>query len=135
MQERPNGITLLAIVFIALGVLSLIWSGLVFGVGGISAMFSSLFGSGSSGTFNVWSGFLGIVAAAVQIACGVGLWMLKRWGWYLALIGAGISIVQGLFGLFSGGVFTFLCVGLGLVIPILILIYLLRPNVRAAFGV
>ena len=80
-MNRPTGITLIAILFIALAILSLLWSGLVFGVGGLSAMVGNLFGAESIqafGTSSGWSGFLGIMLAAVHIAVGVGLILMKK---------------------------------------------------------
>jgi hypothetical protein len=42
--------------------------------------------------------------------------------------------VQGIVGIFGGGPFAFMCGILGLAIPVGILIYLLRPGIRQAFG-
>jgi hypothetical protein len=137
-MKRPTGITVIAIVFIVLAVLSLLWSGLVFGVGGLSSLVGGLFGAGSVaafGTSSAWSGFLGIITAGVQFVVAFGLLAMKKWAWILALIGVGLTVFQGVVGLFSGGIFGFMCGGLGLVIPVIILIYLLRPTIRSAFGV
>jgi len=72
MNQRPVGVTLIAIIFIGLGILSLLWSGLVFGVGGLSSLFGSLFNAenmAAFGTSSTWMGFLGILAAA-SADCG-----------------------------------------------------------------
>ena len=138
MKRRPTGITLIGIVYIILGILSLLWSGLVLGVGGFSALFGGLFGAENVAAFGASSGiagFVGIITAIVQIVTGGGLLALKRWAWYLALVAVGLTVITGILGLFGGGLFAFLCGGLGLIIPIIILIYLLRDPVRAAFGV
>ena len=69
-MKRPTGITIIAIVYIVLAVLSLLWSGLVFGLGGLGSLFGGLFGAdnvAAMGTSSAWSGFLGIVTALVQI--------------------------------------------------------------------
>ena len=137
-MKRPLGITIIAILFIALAILSLLWSGLVFGVGGLSAMFGSLFGAESVksfGTSNSWSGFLGMLIAAVHIAVGVGLFLMKKWAWYLALVAVGLTVIQGVVGMFGGGLFAFMCGFLGLLIPAGILIYLIMPKVRQVFGI
>lgn len=138
MKRRPTGITLIAIAYFILGFLSLLWSGLVFGVGGLSATFGSLFGAENiamMGSSSVVSGFLGILTAIVQIAVGYGLWTLKRWGWYLALVGVGLSVLQGIMGMFYGGLFVFFCGLLGLLLPVGILLYLLSPRIRTLFGI
>ena len=37
-MKRPTGITIIAIVYILLAILSLLWSGLISGVGGLSSL-------------------------------------------------------------------------------------------------
>jgi len=137
-MKRPTGITILAIVYIVLAILSLLWSGLVFGVGGLSSLFGGLVGAENVAAFGVssgWGGFLGIITAVVQLIVAIGLLSMKKWAWILALIGVGLTVVQGVISMFAGGVFGFMCGGLALIIPVIILIYLLRPTIRGAFGV
>lgn len=138
MKKRPTGITVLAVIYILLGLFSLLWSGLVLGVGGISSMFGSLFGAESVvafGSSSAWTGAIGIIAAVVQIVVAFGLLTMQKWAWTLALIGVGLTLVQGLVGMFAGGFFGFICGGIGLIIPIIILFYLLRQGTKEAFGV
>ena len=135
-KRRPTGITFLAIVYLVLGLFSLLWSGLVFGIGGLSAATGWLFGQEaiqSMGGASLWSGLLGLISAVVQIVTAIGLLRMKRWAWVLALISAGLTLLQGLMGLFSGGLFGFLCGALWLIVPAAIFFYLLKPSVRAAF--
>jgi hypothetical protein len=137
-MSRPRGITVIAILFVALAILSLLWSGLVFGVGGLSAVVGSLFGAESIkafGTSSGWSGFLGIIVAAVHIAVGVGLILMKKWAWYLALVAVGLTVIEGVAGMFSGGPFALMCGFLGLLIPAGILVYMITSKVRQAFGI
>jgi len=137
-MKRPTGITIIAIVYIVLAILSLLWSGLVFGVGGLSSLFGGLVGAENVAAFGVssgWGGFLGIITAGVQLIVAIGLLSMKKWAWILALIGVGLTVVQGVIGLFAGGPFGFMCGGLALIIPVIILIYLLRPTIRGAFDV
>jgi hypothetical protein len=137
-MNRPTGITVIAILFIALAILSLLWSALVFGVGGLSALAGNLFGAESIkafGTSSGWSGFLGIVVAAVHIAVGVGLILMKKWAWFLALVAVGLTVIEGVAGMFGGGPFALMCGFLGLLVPAGILAYMLMPKVRKAFGI
>jgi len=138
MKKRPAGITLIVIIFFLLGGFSLLWSGLIFGVGGLGSLFGGLFGAEqivAVGESTAWSGFLGLVTAGVQIVVAFGLLGVKRWAWVLALVGAALTVVQGVIGMFTGGVFAFMCGSIGLILPVIILIYLLRPGVRRAFAV
>ena len=59
------------------------------------------------------------------IAAGVGLLQGRRWGWYLAMVVAGLTV---LLDLLRGNL-------LGLLIDALIIFLLTRPATRAKFGV
>ncbi len=136
MERRPAGITMIVILFFLLGGLSLLWSGLIFGVGGLSSLFGGLFGAEqvtAYGESTAWSGFLGLLTAVVQIIVAFGLLGMRKWAWILALVGAGLTVFQGLVGILNGGVFAFMCGSIGLVLPLIILIYLLNPDIRSAF--
>lgn len=137
MNARPAGVTLIAVIFIGLGILSLLWSGLVFGVGGLSSLFGSLFNAENIASFGVsstWVGFLGILSAGLQIVAGFGMLALKKWAWILALVSIGVTVLEGLVGMFSSGLWVFLCGFFGLLIPLGMLIYLLRRETRAVFN-
>jgi hypothetical protein len=66
-----------------------------------------------------------LVLVAGLIAAGVGLLQGRRWGWYLALVMIGLSVVL---DIYRGNL-------LGLVIDALIIFLLTRPAIRAKFGV
>jgi hypothetical protein len=138
MKERPAGITIIAGVYLFLGILSLLWGGLVLGIGGLSALFGNLFGAQNVTTFgqsSAWAGYAGIVTALVQIVVTIGLLGMQKWSWYLAIVALALTVILGVAGIFTGGMFAFICGSLGLILPILILIYLLSKNIRQAFGV
>ena len=138
MEERPVGISIIAVVYILLAIFSLVWSGIVFGVGGLTSLFGGLFGADSVAAFGAssgWSGFVGIIAAIVQFVIAFGLLAMKKWAWFLALAGVVLTVVEGFVGVFSGGPFGFMCGILGLMIPVIILVYLLLGSTRQAFGV
>lgn len=136
-QQRPTGIAILALVYIGLAILSLLWSLLIFNVGGLAATVGTLFGAqnmAASGVDNVVGGTLGIITAVVELIVAFGLWKLRPWAWLLAIIAVGMNVVNGALGIFSGGLWTFCCGLFGLIIPVAILVYLFRPQVRRAFG-
>lgn len=68
---------------------------------------------------------VGLVLVAGLIAAGVGLLQGRRWGWYLAMVVVGLSV---LLDLLRGNL-------LALVIDALIIFLLTRPATRAKFGV
>lgn len=136
MRPRPCGITALGVIYLILGGLSLLWSLIVFGFGSVSWLTGSLFGGSgmaASGGANVWAGLLGLLTAGIQIIAAIGLLRLKSWAWVLALIAVGVTVIQGILGMFSGGLAAFCCGGFGVLLPIGILIYLLSPGTRATF--
>ena len=138
MQKRPTGISVLFWVYLILGIFSLLWSGMVLGIGGLSALVGGIFGWGSAldfGSTSAWSGYVGIIAAMVQIIVAFGLASMKKWAWWLAVIGVVLTVIQGILGIIGGGTFAFICGSLGLFVPAIILFYLLRADIRAAFEV
>jgi hypothetical protein len=66
-----------------------------------------------------------VLLAAGLIAAGVGLLQGRRWGWYLAVVVVGFSV---LLDLLRGNL-------LGLLIDALIIFLLTRPATRAKFGI
>jgi hypothetical protein len=66
-----------------------------------------------------------LVLVAGLIAAGVGLLQGRRWGWFLAMVMIGLSILR---DLYTGSL-------LALVIDALIIFLLTRPATRAKFGV
>ena len=111
---------------------------MVLGIGGLSALVGGIFGMDAVSTFantSAWSGYLGIITALVQIIVAFGLASMKKWAWILAIIGLGLTFIQGIVGMFSGGIFALMCGSLGLIVPAIILFYLLKADIRTAFGV
>jgi hypothetical protein len=66
-----------------------------------------------------------LLLIAGLIAAGVGLLQGRRWGWYLAIVVVGLTI---LLDLLRGNL-------IGLLIDALIIFLLTRPATRAKFGV
>ncbi len=75
----------------------------------------------NGGTFPV----IALLLVAGLVAAGVGLLQGRRWGWYLAMVVVGLSV---LLDLLRGNL-------LALVIDALIIFLLTRPATRAKFGV
>src|SRR5215216_3306746 len=75
----------------------------------------------NGGVFSV----VALVLIVGLIAAGVGLLQGRRWGWYLAMVMIGLSIVR---DIYVGNL-------LGLLIDALVIFLLTRPATRAKFGV
>ncbi len=128
MQQRPTGVTILAILAIIGGVLGLCGSLSLFGLGGLAAVSGEV----STGAMTGLYGGLGLVSSLIYLAFGVGAWLLKPWAWILGVIAAGLSVVSNVLSLVGGG--TLIAAVIGLIIPVVILWYLFRPEIKAAFG-
>lgn len=138
MKKRPAGVTMIVILLFIMGGISLLWSLLLFGVGGLSAFFGGLVSAdqvSAFGSSTAWSGFLALLTGILQIVVAFGLLGMLRWAWWLALVGVGINILQGVLGIFNGGTWGLICGSISLIIPLIVLVYLLTPGIRTAFRI
>ncbi len=136
MRARPTGITVIAFFYIILGLFYLILGASYLGISALTSLTESIFGNSIIPNTNDYTNAIIItITAAVQLAVGLGLFGMKKWAWYLALIGIGLSVLQGIAGVGSGGMFALVCGGAGLIIPVIVLIYLLTHNIRSAFDI
>ena len=124
-MKRPFGITVIAILALISGLFGLCWPTLVF-TG--SAFLGPIFG-----TVGVLAGIILIVGPVLQLIFAYGAFKLRSWAWYLGLISTGITVVGVIINLFDGA--SFWSAVLGSLLPIIIFIYLLTPNVRQVFRV
>lgn len=133
---RPTGVTIIAVLFIALGVFDVL--------GALSLLFIPL-PDPLSGMTTV-PGLIGVMIAAFYLLVGWGLLQLREWARVgaivlsaLALLGYLLSGVMLIAGFEVGGFpIRFSGVGVGLlilgVVPAVILWYLFKPDVRALFS-
>ncbi len=111
-MNRPTGITIIAVLMFVGGALSVI--------GGIVML-----------AFAPFWGIITLATGAVLIAVAVGAWQLKAWAWMAALGIQGWSALLNIINLFRGAsLFTTI---FSLAINAIVIYYLLRPEIRAAF--
>jgi len=127
MNQRPTGVTILAILAFVGGILSILGALALLGLGGFLA------GAGFGG-LAVFFGIYALVWGALALWIGWGFWQLRpsawRWGIILMVIGAVITIVQIPLG-YSGGIAS---AAISVAIDLAVIYYLTTPAVRAAFG-
>ena len=141
---RPTGVTVLAILdFIGAGLCVLGGLGMILGGGFMATMMSQQGGQGSAGAAGFFAG-LGAVAGVFMIIVGgvcalvgFGLWKLKEWARIVSIVLTGISAAFQLFGLLGSlahfNLFAVVWSLFWIAIDALIIWYLLKPEVKAAF--
>ena len=122
MQQRPQGVTILAVLAAIGGVFAIV-TGLVAATAGSYAVF------GISGVATVM-GLLLIVGGCLDLALAYGAWNLLPWAWMLGIIAELILIVANVLTVGNGAVGALV----GVAIAAAIIYYLWQPHVRKAFG-
>jgi hypothetical protein len=130
MQQRPTGITILAVLSAIGGVLS-VFGG--FTLAFLGTVVGAATGEGGIGALGFVFGGLTLILGFVGIALAVGFWTLRPWAWPLGVIlelaNIGVSVAQvalGYASLFS--------VAISVVVAGIILYYLNQPHIKRAFG-
>ena len=128
-MRRPLGVTIIAILVIVSGLfklclptLGITASSLLFALGPVGVAFGAV-GIAASLFFGV-SGILYLIA-------GFGLWGMRKWGWWLAIIGTGFAVAGIVLGLITGAGWAAFA---GTVLDVIIFVYLVLPGTRRAFG-
>lgn len=135
-MKRPVGVTILAILAIIYGVFSLLLA--LLGLLG-----SALLASGISATTIkysaetlVYATISDVVLGALYLAFGIGALQLKGWAWTTGVVALALDVVRTIVGIVlqGFGASRIVVAVITIVILLVVLWYLFRPNVRAAFG-
>jgi hypothetical protein len=142
-MTRPVGVTILAILnFIGAAFCLLGGIGMILGGGFIATMLSQQ-GQGSAGAAGVLAG-LGaaagifiIIMGGVSALLGFGMWKLKGWARIVSIVLFAISGVMQLLALLGTlahfNVFAFVWTVFWIAVDAFVIMYLLKPEVKAAF--
>jgi hypothetical protein len=133
VQQRPVGVTIIALLAILSGLIGLCWAVSLSGFAGVAWLTGTLFGGDglqSWGNSTLWGAITGALSAVFSLVFGIGAWNLRPWAWWVGVIAMVIGLISPILALINGdivpGVF-------GLIIPAAVLIYLLIPGTRQAF--
>src|SRR5690348_15171343 len=116
-QQRPTGITILAVLAGIGGVLGLLGGLALLSIGGIWLIIGLFF----------------IAAAALNLAFAYGAWTLQPWAWTLGIAAEGLSIILSIIYII-GGYSTVGSQIIGIIINAAIIYYLMTPEIKRAFG-
>ncbi len=137
-MQRPTGVAILAIVSFLFAAIFLVWAltaSLGLGLWWLKGL-TNLFGTNAAVTglgsaLGIWVVFGAIIWAAI----GYGLWTLKNWGRILCLVWIALGLVSAAVALLTSG-FQLPPLAwqlIAIVLDVLVIVYLLRPEVRQAF--
>jgi len=134
--KRPTGVTVLAILEILGGLASLVAGAGLFVAAALvsSSNFASLYpqlsGIGSISTILYVLGAVVLIFGILALVLGVGFLGGKGWAWTLGIVvgvlNIIVSLVQTVIGFYSSIV--------GIIFPLIIIYYLMRPHVKVFFG-
>jgi hypothetical protein len=135
-MKRPVGVTILAVIAIIYGIFSLLLAllGLLgsallaSGVGHVATKYSA----GTLAYATITDAVLGIL----YLAFGIGAFQLKSWAWTTGVVALVLDVVRQIVGVVihgftAGNAVVFIVT---IVIALVVLVYLFRPNVRTTFG-
>ncbi len=131
MTTRPQGVTVIALLALLQGIVGAL-------MGFLWLQIVSLFdqGNGAMSSLMVMMaearGWLLIVLALMYIVFAAGAWNTRGWAWWVGLPASLVTILYLVNVLLRGA--SVLVVVLGLIVPVIILLYLLAPAGRQAFG-
>jgi hypothetical protein len=146
-MNRPTGVTIIAILYFLNAAVTILAGLALLGIGSVAGLAA---GGGKAGApegaaaigFLVGLGVVGAVIcfifAALPLATGIGLWKLKNWGRVIAIVlGVIWACFQALGLLGSLMHFEIFSMMVGLImlgLNVWIILYLMKPHVKAAFG-
>jgi uncharacterized membrane protein (DUF2068 family) len=128
IPTRPSGVTVLAALWILLGVLSLLGGGALTIVG---FHLPEVFRGRAFAVRSMFVGVVLIVVALTSFGLAYGLWKGKAWSWIASLAFVLFGIV---FSVFSLSYRPGLGELVGLVVYLLSVYYLMQPRVKSFFG-
>jgi hypothetical protein len=143
-MNRPTGVTVIAILdFLGAGLSILGGLGLMLGGGFIATLINQQGGQGSAGAAGILAGIgaaVGVfclIIAAIEIVLAVGLLKLKEWARIVTIVLTAIFGALGLLGLLGSFIhFNLFATAIRiciLAVQAFIIMYLLKPEVKAAF--
>ena len=123
-MKRPAGITLLAILSLAAGIIYLLQ--------GLRILGYVAFGPAQAFSNVSFTGWWTLIMGIIWLSVGGALLSLRPWAWLFAVIVVGISLIEAFFGSLNG--WQFGDVFIATIVPLVILFYLNSDKVKASFA-
>jgi uncharacterized membrane protein (DUF2068 family) len=133
-MNRPTGVTVIAILSLISGVLGLCGVSPLLGISVIGAVIPTGV-TQILGAIGIVVSALLVVGPLLQIVFAYGAWNLRSWAWWLGIVATGISVLGVLIGIVGTGGAAIGTAVTNALLPIIIFVYLLVPDIRRAFSV
>ena len=134
-MKRPTGITILAVIAVIYGIFNLLLAllgllGSALKASGVGAR-TIQYSAGTLAYATITDALIGILL----LVFGIGALRLKGWAWTTGVVVLLLDIVRQIAGLFISAINagTIIRDGITVVVVLVVLWYLFRPNVRGAF--
>ena len=129
-MQRPQGVTILAVLAAIGGVLGIFGAFALFGAGALAAVVGAGF---LTGGFAIFWGLVTLIQSAVSLVFAYGAWYLKPWAWTVGVGVEGLAVLVALINWIGGnsGFFSFL---ISAAIAGVIIYYLFTPAIKKVFG-
>jgi hypothetical protein len=124
MMKRPAGITIIAVLSLA--------AGLIYLLQGLRVLGWVVFGPGQAFSNASLTGWMTLLLGIIWISVGGAFLSLRPWAWMFGVIIVGISLIEAFFGNLNGWSFGDLFTAM--IVPLIILFYLNSEKVKASFG-
>jgi hypothetical protein len=131
-MKRPVGVTILAVIAIIYGIFTLLLA--LLGLLGSVLLASGTYSAAvhySPGTL-AYATISDTILGVLYLVFGIGAFLLKGWAWTTGVVALALDILRNIVSVFMRG-FSVVPI-ITIVIALVLLWYLFRPNVRAAFG-
>lgn len=134
-MKRPAGVTIIAVLAIIYGIFSLLLA--LLGLLGSALLASGVGTVKYSAGVLIYATITDAILGILYLAFGIGAFSLKRWAWTAGVVALVLDIVRQIVGVIMHGFSASNAVGfiITIVIALVVLWYLFRPTVRAAFGI
>jgi len=141
MQQRPTGISVLAISILVIAIFRFGISFLDMAIGSYLTAMAMSPGYiapqyraevDAIGDLGFWIGLFGMAVAIALLIAVRGLWTMSGWGWWFTLFSLTVALLLNLIPLFQGTITGRLIVET--LFYFVFMVYLVTPHVRAAFS-
>ncbi len=133
-MTRPTGITIIAILSLISGLLGLCGASPLFAAGIVGALIPTGITQVVGAVLILVTALL-VIGPILQIIFAYGAWNLRSWAWWLGIIATGVSVLGVVIAILGSGGAAILATVTNALLPIIIFIYLLIPDVRKSFNV